>query len=234
MKSKNSARCFVGVRGSNGRSEVDWNFETLNPTQRHKLLSGLVVPRPIALVTTLGREGVLNAAPFSFFNVLGEDPPALVISIGHREGSGVPAGEQGGSLKDTARNIVETGEFVVHLVDEAITERMHGCSLRFPPEVSEVERVGFTTAPSRMVRPPRIVEAPVAMECTLLSRVPLGNHDLYIGRIAWLHVREGLVDPATLKVRIEDYSVVGRLSGSGYVRIRDRFAIDVNAYAPQT
>jgi flavin reductase (DIM6/NTAB) family NADH-FMN oxidoreductase RutF len=204
---------------------VDWNFETLNPTQRHKLLSGLVVPRPIALVTTVGASGVVNAAPFSFFNVLGEDPPALVISIGHRE--------PGGGLKDTARNIVETGEFVVHLVDEAITERMHGCSLKFPPEVSEVERVGFTTAPSRTVRPPRIVEAPVAMECTLHSRVPLGNHDLVIGRIAWLHVRDGLVESDSLRVRLEDYHAVGRLSGSRYVRIEDRFSIDVNAYAPK-
>jgi flavin reductase (DIM6/NTAB) family NADH-FMN oxidoreductase RutF len=208
---------------------VDWNFEILGAAQRHKLLSGLVVPRPIALVTTLGREGVVNAAPFSFFNVLGEEPPALVISIGHREGDGVPAG----SLKDTARNIVDTGEFVVHLVDEAITERMHGCSLRFPPEVSEVERVGFTTAPSHGVRPPRIVEAPVAMECTLLQRVPLGNHDLYIGRIDWLHVRDGLVEPDSLRVRLEDYHAVGRLSGSRYVRIEDRFSIDVNAYAPK-
>jgi len=213
---------------------VDWNFEILSAPQRHKLLSGLVVPRPIALVTTVGASGVVNAAPFSFFNVLGEDPPALVISIGHREGSGVAAGEQGGSLKDTARNIVETGEFVVHLVDEAITERMHGCSLKFPPEVSEVERVGFTTAPSRTVRPPRIVEAPVAMECTLHSRVPLGNHDLYIGRIAWLHVRDGLVEPDSLRVRLEDYHAVGRLSGSRYARTDDRFSIDVNAYAPKS
>jgi flavin reductase (DIM6/NTAB) family NADH-FMN oxidoreductase RutF len=204
---------------------VDWNFETLSGAQRHKLLSGLVVPRPIALVTTIGETGVVNAAPFSFFNVLGEDPPALVISIGRREPEGI--------LKDTARNIVERGEFVVHLVEEAITERMHGCSLSFPPEVSEVERVGFTTAPSRTVRPPRIVEAPVAMECTLHSRVPLGNHDLFIGRIAWLHVRDGLVDAGSLRVRLDDYHVVGRLSGGGYTRIEDRFSIDVNAYAPQ-
>lgn len=208
---------------------MDWKFDTLDPDRRHKLLSGLVVPRPIALVTSQGHAGVLNAAPFSFFNVLGEDPPALVISIGHRE----PPSEKDGLLKDTARNIVETGEFVVHLVDEAITERMHGCSLKFAPSVSEVEQVGFTTLPSRAVKVPRLAEPPVAMECTLHSKVPMGNHDLIIGQIVWLHVRDGLIDPATLRVRIEDYHAVGRLTGSGYVRIDDRFAIDVNAYAGQ-
>lgn len=213
---------------------MDWNFETLTAAQRHKLLSGLVVPRPIALVTTVGASGVVNAAPFSFFNVLGEDPPALIISIGHREPGDGPAAQSSVALKDTARNIAENGQFVVHLVDEAITERMHGCSLAFAPEVSEVERVGFTTAPSRTVAPPRIVEAPVAMECRLHSRLALGNHDLIIGVITWLHVRDGLVEPDSLRVRLDDYHAVGRLSGSRYVRTRDLFSIDAKAFAPKS
>jgi len=207
---------------------VDWNFETLPAPKRYKLLTGLVVPRPIALVTTISAAGVVNAAPFSFFNVLGEDPPILVISVGHR-GKGGEGGEHG-ELKDTARNIVASGEFVVHLVDEAIAEQMHGCSLVLPPEASEVDRVGFTTTASRMVTPPRIAEAPVALECRLHSRVPVGNHDLFIGRILWMHAREGLVDPETLRTRMENYRVIGRLHGNRYIRTQDRYTVEAGAF----
>ena len=204
---------------------MDWNFETLPAPERYKLLTGLVVPRPIALVTTISAAGVVNAAPFSFFNVLGEDPPILVISVGHR-------GEhcEHGELKDTARNIVASGEFVVHLVDEAIAEQMHGCSLVLPPEASEVDRVGFTTTASRTVTPPRIAEAPAALECRLHSRVQVGKHDLFIGRILWVHAREGLVDPETLRARMENYRVIGRLSGNRYSRTQDRFTVEAGAY----
>ena len=200
---------------------MDWNLETLNVAQRHRLLAGLVIPRPIALVTTI-ENGVVNAAPFSFFNIIGTEPPTLVISIGHREP------DQG--LKDTARNINASGEFVVHLVDEAMTERMHGCSLPFPKEISEVVRVGFSTVKARCVSPPLIVEAPVAMECRLHSRVEVGNHDLFIGQIIWVHTRDGLVDPNTLQVQMQEYQIVGRLCGNRYVRTQDWFSINENAF----
>ena len=183
------------------------------------------MPRPIALVTTISAAGVVNAAPFSFFNVLGEDPPILVISVGRRGEGG-----EHGELKDTARNIVASGEFVVHLVDEAIAEQMHGCSLVLPPEASEVDRVGFTTTASRTVTPPRIAEAPVALECRLHSRVPVGNHDLFIGRILWVHAREGLVDPETLRTRMENYRVIARLHGNRYIRTLDRFTVEAGAF----
>ena len=204
---------------------MDWNFETLPAPKRYKLLTGLVVPRPIALVTTISAAGVVNAAPFSFFNALGEDPPILVISVGRRGEGG-----EHGELKDTARNIVASGEFVVHLVDEAIAEQMHGCSLVLPPEASEVDRVGFTTTASRTVTPPRIAEAPVALECRLHSRVPVGNHDLFIGRILWVHAREGLVDPETLRTRMENYRVIARLHGNRYIRTLDRFTVEAGAF----
>ena len=197
---------------------MEFDFSKLPPKQRYKLLVGLVVPRPIALVSTLGRSGMVNAAPFSFFNVLGDDPPILIVSIENKPG---------GELKDTARNILDSGEFVVNLVDEATVERMHGCSRDFPPEVSEPDQVGFTTLPSRAVRPPRIAEAPVALECKLFQHIPIGERrHLVIGQVAWLHSHEGIIDPENLRVRMENYFPVGRLYAERYTTTRDQFAVE--------
>ncbi len=197
---------------------MEFDFSKLPPKQCYKLLVGLVVPRPIALVSTLGRNGVVNAAPFSFFNLLGDDPPILIVSIENKPG---------GEFKDTARNILESGEFVVNLVDEATVERMHGCSQDFPPEVSEPDQVGFTTLPSRAVRPPRIAEAPVALECRLFQHIPIGERrHLVIGQVAWLHSHEGIIDPETLRVRMENYFPVGRLYAERYVTTRDQFTVE--------
>ncbi|MBL8385512.1 MAG: flavin reductase family protein [Burkholderiales bacterium] len=200
---------------------MEWDFDRLERARRYKLLTGLVVPRPIALVTTLDADGVVNAAPFSFFNVLGDEPPIVIISVEDRDG---------GALKDTARNIGASGEFVVNLVDESIAARMHGCSVDYPPGVSEVARVGFTVAASARVRPPRLVEAPAALECTLHSRIDLDHRHLLIGQVRHLHVRDGLVDPATLRVDLERYHPVGRLFANLYARTGDRLALDPNEY----
>jgi len=197
---------------------MEFDFSKLPPKQCYKLLVGLVVPRPIALVSTLGRNGVVNAAPFSFFNLLGDDPPILIVSIENKPG---------GEFKDTARNILESGEFVVNLVDEATVKRMHGCSQDFPPEVSEPDQVGFTTLPSRAVRPPRIAEAPVALECKLFQHILIGKRrHLVIGQVAWLHSHEGIIDPENLRVRMENYFPVGRLYAERYVTTRDQFAVE--------
>lgn len=200
---------------------MDWNFETLGAAQRYKLLVSLVVPRPIALITSLGENGVVNAAPFSFFNVLGEDPPIVIVSIEPR-GPDTP--------KDSNRNIEAGGEFVVNLVDESIVERMHACSYALPPEQSEAEMVGFTLAPSRVVTPPYIVEAPAALECRLFQTIELPKRRLYIGAVLWLHAREGLVDPATLRVNMDRYFPVGRLFANQYCRTRERFAVEDKQY----
>jgi flavin reductase (DIM6/NTAB) family NADH-FMN oxidoreductase RutF len=160
---------------------------------------------------------VINAAPFSFFNLMGDDPPILIVSIECRPD---------GTLKDSARNVLESGEFVVNLVDETTVDRMHACSTDFPPEVSEVTEVGFTTSPSRTIRPPRISECPAALECRLLQKVEIGaGRILAIGQIHWLHVRDGLVDPQTHRVDPEHYFPVGRLFADQYVRTRDRFSV---------
>ncbi|HTP97614.1 MAG TPA: flavin reductase family protein [Burkholderiales bacterium] len=200
---------------------MDWNFDSLPVEQRYKLLVGLVIPRPIALITSLGPEGIVNAAPFSFFNVLGDEPPICIVSIEHRDD---------GTLKDTARNIEASGEFVVNLVDEAIAEQMHVCSLEYPRETSEMDVAGFHAAPSRAVRPPRIAEAPVSLECTTHTRIDMDTRLLVIGRIHWLHAHEDLVEPDTLRVRLENYHPIGRLFANRYTRTREQFAADANAF----
>jgi flavin reductase (DIM6/NTAB) family NADH-FMN oxidoreductase RutF len=195
--------------------EID--FGELTSYQRYKLMASLIVPRPIALVTTLGANGVVNAAPFSMFNMLGEDPPIVMLSINRLHD---------GRLKDTAANILASGQFVVHLTDEAIAAQMHRCGEALPPEVSELERVGFHALPSRSIAPPRIAEAPVAFECVLHEKLETASRYIFIGRVQWLHVRDGLVDTEKWRVRLQDYHPVGRFGASFYVTTRDRFAID--------
>lgn len=197
--------------------EVD--FGTLTEYQRYKLMASLIVPRPIALVTTLGPDGVVNAAPFSMFNMLGEEPPIVMLSI-NRLGDGM--------LKDTAANIVRTKEFVVHLADEAIAEQMHRCGERLPPHLSELDAVGLHASPSRAVAPPRITEAPVAFECRLWELLETESRQIFIGRVEWMHARDGLVDTTTWRVRLQDYHPVGRFGASFYVRTNDRFTLDAS------
>lgn len=139
---------------------MDIDFDSITEYQRYKLMASLIVPRPIALITTLSETGVVNAAPFSMFNMLGEDPPIVMVSINRLED---------GNLKDTARNIARDREFVVHLTDEAMAEKMHRCGDRLPADVSELAHAGLDAAPSQRVAPPRIVQAPVAFECTLFE-----------------------------------------------------------------
>ena len=199
---------------------MEWDFTTLATPGRYKLLVALVTPRPIAFVSTRGLDGVDNAAPFSFFNVIGEDPPVVIVSIERRID---------GRPKDSARNILDSGEFVVNMVDEQLLEQMHLCSVEFPSETSEFAQAGLTAVPARKVGAPRVAEAPVSMECRLHTRVPFEKRDLLIGEIVWLHVRDGLVDPQTLRVT-SDYAPVGRLYANMYTRTRDRVALDQNAY----
>jgi flavin reductase (DIM6/NTAB) family NADH-FMN oxidoreductase RutF len=196
---------------------MDIDFRTLGAYERYKLMASLIVPRPIALVTTLGADGVVNAAPFSMFNMLGEDPPLVFISINR---------QHGGRLKDTAANILRSGEFVVHLTDEAMSAQMHACGAALPPHESELAHAGLDAAPSRCVAPPRIVQAPVAFECVLHEKIETDSRYIFLGRILWLTVRDGLVDAARWRVHLQHYHPVGRFGASFYVRTGDRFAPD--------
>lgn len=190
-------------------------FTELSETDCYKLLGGLVVPRPIALVTSQSPEGRVNAAPFSFFNVFAEEPPLVVLGLG--------ISPRGGA-KDTMLNIRDTSEVVVHLVDEPIAEAMNLCAIDFPPEISEVEVAGFDLIPSDAVAPPRIGQAPVGLECRrFVTLQPARERYLVIGEVLMAHIRDGILDPATLRVDRPAYAPIGRLFGGGYVRTHDRF-----------
>ncbi len=170
------------------------------------LLTGIVVPRPIALVSSLSAEGIVNAAPFSFFNAVTANPPTIMISVDRRAGN----------QKDTTRNILSLKEFVVNVVTEEIAEKMNIASGNYPPDVSEIDLAGLTTIPSETISVPRIAESPIQLECRLSWWKEIGNgpNDLIFGEITAIHLddrimKEGRIDHAALKA-------VGRLSGSYY------------------
>lgn len=196
------------------------DFDAIGAYQRYKLMASLIVPRPIALVTTVNADGVVNAAPFSMFAMLGEDPPLVMISINRLEG---------GALKDTAANILQSGEFVVHMADEAIAGQMHDCGQSLPPEQSELDLVGFDAIPSVSVAPPRIAQAPIAFECLLWEKIETDSRFIFLGKILHLHAREGLIDTQLWRVNLQDYFPVGRFGASFYTRTRDRFALQGEA-----
>jgi flavin reductase (DIM6/NTAB) family NADH-FMN oxidoreductase RutF len=195
---------------------MEFDLAKVAARDRYKLLGGLVIPRPIALVTSRSAEGHDNAAPFSFFNVLAEEPPIVVLGIG------VAAS---GGAKDTTKNIRDTGEFVVNLVDEPIAEAMNLCAIDFPPEISEIEVAKLELLRSEHVRAARIAQAPVHLECRRLMTLQPGRERyIILGEVLWLHVRDGIVDPDTLRVA-PGYAPIGRLFGAGYVRTHDRFEL---------
>lgn len=195
-------------------TEID--FEKITAYQRYKMMASLIVPRPIALVTTIDSNGIVNAAPFSMFNMVGEDPPIVMISINRH------ADEH---LKDTARNILAHGEFVVHMTDEAMVEQMHACGAPFPADISEIAQVGLHTRASHCVAPPQIVEAPVAFECVLHETLQTASRYVFIGRVKWLTVKAGLVDTTTWRTNLKEYHPVGRFGASYYVSTRARFSV---------
>lgn len=175
----------------------------LPPAKRYGILASLIVPRPIALISTVSRDGVHNAAPFSFFNVFGSNPPVVVVAPGDRS-PGIP--------KDTARNIRETGTFVVNMVDPAIAEGMNASAATLPAEISEFEQSGFTAKASTVIDAPRIAEAPVSFECREHTTMQIGTNRLVIGEVLIAHVRDGILDPETYRrVQKTTYAPIGRM-----------------------
>lgn len=192
----------------------------LNPSQAYDLMISIIVPRPIAFISTLNPEGLPNAAPFSFFSGVSTDPPLVAISIARR----------GSEKKGTLRNIEATGEFVVNMVDEDLTEGMNRAAGNYPPNTNKFEVAGLTAKPCVKVKPPRIGEAPISLECRLVQVMPLpeSKDALIIGRVVYIHMKDALwingsVDPARLRA-------IGRLGQSNYCRIRDTFGLE----RPQT
>ena len=183
----------------------------------HQLLLGSVAPRPIAWVSTVDENGTPNLSPFSFFNVLGANPPIVGFCPGDRED---------GTPKDTARNIRLSHEFVVNLVDETVAEAMSLTAASLPYGVSELKSSGLTTAPSSAVKPPRIAEAPASLECAEWGTLQIGGNRLIIGLVKRIQVRDELFDPQAQRIRSELFHVIGRMaSPHWYCRTTDRFEI---------
>ncbi len=181
---------------------------------RYKLMIGSIVPRPIAFVSTISREGVANLAPFSFFNAICAEPPSICFSVGNR----VPA-------KDTIVNIRATGEFVVNIVSEAIAEQMNACSGDYPAGVSEFSLSGLTPEPSDIVKPPCVRESPMNMECKLIHIVDVGTRpggaSLVIGEVVRFHFDRAVAD--NFRIDASKLQAIGRMGGNEYTRTRDRF-----------
>jgi flavin reductase (DIM6/NTAB) family NADH-FMN oxidoreductase RutF len=194
---------------------MELDLENQFADSAYPILASLVTPRPIAFVTTISPDGKINAAPFSFFNLLGGEPPILAIAPGDRED---------GTPKDTARNIRLTHEFVVNLVDEAIAEAMNKCSASLPYGENELVPAGLHTRDSSVVRPPRITESPVSLECKEWGTLHIGDNRVVIGLVKRLHLRDELFDEETNRVRSEKLFLIGRMaSPNWYCRTRDRF-----------
>jgi flavin reductase (DIM6/NTAB) family NADH-FMN oxidoreductase RutF len=196
---------------------MDWAASDLAERDLYKLLVNTVLPRPIALVTTVDAQGRANAAPFSFFNVFSHAPPLVVLGIEGRSGAA--------PLKDTMRNIRETSGFVVNLVDRALVEAMQICAIDFPGDIDEIEAAGLETTASVSIAAPRLAASPVQLECRETVSLSLGtrHRNLVVGEIHHIHIRDGIVDER-LHVDIDKLDLVGRLHGADwYVTLRDRF-----------
>jgi flavin reductase (DIM6/NTAB) family NADH-FMN oxidoreductase RutF len=200
-----------------------FDFADLTPRERYKLLIGTVVPRPIAWVTTLDAEGRVNAAPYSFFNCLSHDPPLIALGVENWADL---------RMKDTTANIRTTGEFVVNIVSDALAEAMNVTAVPFAPDVDEVAVAGLATAPGRVVRAPRIAEAPVALECRKFLALSIGRaREIVLGEVVAIQIRDDLVDPASLHVDWTRLDAIGRLGGHGYARTRETFELPTMSVA---
>lgn len=196
-----------------------FDFTKLPSSDQYKLLASTVVPRPIAWVVTLNPAGRLNAAPFSFFNVFGAGPPILCLGIGARNP---------GNPKDTGENIRLSGEFVVNLVGYDNADAMNVTAIEFGPETDELAEAGLTTLPSVKVKPPRIAQSPVAMECTLHSMIEFGpDRALVVGQVQALHVRdEAVLNPERCHIDTPKLDLIGRMHGGGwYSRTTEQFEL---------
>ncbi len=202
-------------RGAASGPFVAFDFGALGPKDKYKLLIGAVVPRPIALVTTVDRHGVANAAPFSFFNCLSADPAILALGVEYK-----PTGAQ----KDTGRNVRDTQAFTVNIVSDAMVEAMNVCAVPFEPGVDELRAAGLTAAAGVKVPSPWIAEAPAAFECRHHTTLGVGNsREIILGEVVYAHFRAEVVDAARLHVDAQALDAVGRMGGHGYASTRDRF-----------
>ncbi|AJP70792.1 flavin reductase family protein [Sphingomonas hengshuiensis] len=199
---------------------MEFDLEALPQAARYKVMSSAITPRPIAWVTSCSAAGIRNAAPYSFFNMMGDSPPTVALGLLRREGDG---------HKDTATNILETGEFVINLVPEALAEAMNQTCADVPPEVDELAWAGIATLPSRSVAPPRIAGCPASFECVTLHALETGPGQLVvIGQVRVAHIDDAFVlDADRLHFDTPAMALIGRMHGRGwYARGTDLFQMD--------
>ncbi|MBT9383553.1 flavin reductase [Pseudooceanicola sp. CBS1P-1] len=197
-------------------THLSFDPATLDDRDVYKLLSGAILPRPIAVITSRSPEGVDNAAAFSFFGVLSHAPATVAVGIEPRPD---------GSRKDTARNILETGVFTLHIPDVAMARAVQEIAAPLPPEADEIALAGLETAPGTHVACPRLLAAPVALECRFRQRLELGPaRDILVGEVLGIFIREGAVNDR-LHVDAGALDALGRLGGASYVTTRDRFEL---------
>ena len=194
---------------------MELDLENEHAARAYPILASLVTPRPIAWVTTLSPDGVVNAAPFSFFNLLGANPPILGFCPGDRPD---------GTPKDTALNVRAGHEFVVNLVDETLAQAMNMTAATLPYGEDELKHAGLATAASSVVKPPRIADSPASLECVEWGTLQVGGNRLVIGLIKRVHVRDELFDAERLRIVTERFHPLGRMaSPDWYCRTDDRF-----------
>jgi len=181
----------------------------LDAETAYRLITGVVVPRPIAWVTTLSNSGVVNLAPFSAFTFVSPKPPMLAISVGRK----------GGIYKDTAQNILNNEEYVVHIADSSLMTAVHESSTEHPPDVSEVEELRLSTLPGERIKVPRLAAAPVAMECRFRQCLEFGEtrSRLIVGEVLVFHIRDGLLNNG--KIETEALDPIARIAGPRYAKL---------------
>lgn len=193
--------------------------DEIRPREVYRHLISIITPRPIAWVSTVSRSQIPNLAPFSFFNGVGSRPPSLLFC---------PANRRDGTRKDTLRNIEETGEFVVNVVCDRLAQQMHDTSAEYDFETSEFAACGLTAASSERVKPPRVAESPISIECRLLQSIHLesgpGAANIVVGRILLIRMDDEIVD-ADGRADPQKLDTIGRMGGGGYTRTRDRFEL---------
>ena len=194
------------------------DMQTLNPRtmserENYLFLTGSIIPRPIAFVTSISQDGTLNGAPFSYFNIVSAEPPLISLSVQHDQGKS----------KDTARNILEKKEFVIHIVDEANVEKINMTAARLQPHESEITLAGLTNIPSTIVTVPSVKEAKIRLECVLERSVSLESTDLLIGRVVQYHADENIYSNG--RIDAEKLAAVSRLAGSQYAKIGELFSL---------
>ena len=201
---------------------MEFNPDELDQKAIYKLLTGAVIPRPIGWISSISEDGILNLAPFSFFNAVGDDPPHVMFSA-----SGSP-----NANRDTLSNALATKQFVVNMVTEELVEQMNMTAQSIPSLESEFDHAGVTPVPSSKVKPPRVKECLISMECELVHHYTLennkfGGQTIMVGKVVMFHFHESvLLDD--YKINMENYSPISRLAGSGYSKLGEIFSVKRN------